>query len=297
MKLSIPCLIAVMGLAPGNAQAQHARTVLLGEPNADAADVPESHRFVHPLSAPYHHEDAFITSDVRAWFLYHQFDDDTQLGDDGDLLTLAAQLRLAITDRLQLVAYKDGYIWIDTPLVDKEGWADIAAGLKYAIVQNFKDQFHWAVGVGYEFPWGDPKVLSNDDEVRVWTSVNKGYEAWHLGAVVNLFVPTNGDDSLGNSDRLSWHLHADYRLNDWFSPVLEMNGYHILDAGDSPLEFQGVDLANIGTGAGDLVITLAPGAEFRPHKDIGLRGAFEFPLTNEKDLFGARLTLSAVWSF
>lgn len=298
MKFRLVSLVLAAGLASTSAQAQHARTVLLGEPNADAAAAPASHRFVHPISAPYHHEDAFITSDVRGWYVNHTFDDGTQLGDNGDAWTLAVQLRLAITNRLQLVAYKDGYMEIDTPLVNKKGWADIAAGLKYAIIQDYQHQFHWAVGVGYEFPWGDQKILQNDDEFRVWTSVNKGWDALHLGATLNLFFPTNaGADPLGDSDRLSWHLHADYRVCEWFSPVLEMNGYHILDAADSPINFQGADVLNIGTGAGDMVITLAPGFEIRPHKDVGLRGAFEFPLTNEEDIFGHRFTLSAVWSF
>jgi hypothetical protein len=297
MRTSIRSMLLAVGLAASLAQAQHARTVLLGEPNPEAADAPAQHKFVHPISAPYHHEDAFITSDVRAWFVHHEFDDNTQLGDGGDAQTAAVQLRLAITSRLQLVAYKDGYLWLNTDLVDEEGWVDIAAGLKYAIVQDFKNQFHWAIGAGYEFPWGDPKVLQNDDELRLWTSVNKGFDAWHFGGTLNLFVPTNSDDSLGNSDRLSWHLHADYRLNDWISPVLEVNGYHVLDADDSPINFHGADVLNIGTGAGDMTITVAPGVELRPTDSIGLRGAFEFPITDEEDLFGHRFTLSAVWSF
>lgn len=39
------------------------------------------------------------------------------------------------------------------------------------------------------------------------------------------------------------------------------------------------------------------GAEFRPAPNLGLRGAFEFPLTRNDDLFGTRWTASLVFSF
>lgn len=287
-------VVAVAGMAP-LAQAQYAKFVLFGESNKDAAAAPVENTFVHPLTSPYHHEDSFVTSDVRVWFATHHLPDSALGG--GNIHTAAVQVRLALTDRLQLVAYKDGYMWIDSGAIDESGWVDIAAGLKYAIVQDYKENFHWSVGAGYEMPVGDPSVLQNDDEWRIWTSVNKGWENFHLGGTLNLFLADEKSDELGNSDRLSWHLHADYYVNEWFSPVLEMNGFHILKAGTSAIPFQGVDVFNLGTGAGDPVITLAPGVEFRPIKEVGLRAAFEFPLTSNEDVYGSRWTFSAVYSF
>ncbi len=293
--------IAVAAGVAASAQAQHANFVLFGKPNPDAAAAPAENTFVHPLTSPYHHENSFVTTDVRAWFAYHSFPDSVLGG--GDATTAAVQVRVAITDRLQLVAYKDGYMWINTQGLDEAGWVDVAAGLKYAIVQDYAENFHWAVGAGYELPWGDPSALQNDDEWRVWTSVDKGWGAFHLGGTLNVFIADEKDTEFGNSNRISWHLHADYRVNDWFSPVLELNGFHIVEAGTSPLPFHGVDVFNLGTGAGDAVITMAPGVEFRPNLgfnkpgDLGLRAAFEFPLTSEEDVYGYRFTFSAVYSF
>jgi hypothetical protein len=288
-------LIAAAGVTSG-AWAQHASFVLFGQPNEAAASATVYEKAVHPISSPYHHEDAFITSDVRAWFAYHDFPSDIALG-GGHAMTAAVQARLALTDRLQLVAYKDGYLWIDTPAMDEDGWVDVAAGLKYAIVQDFESQFHWAAGGGYEIALGDEEVLQDDDEFRVWTSVNKGFDRLHLGGVVNYFVAPDSDEGAGNSDRLSWHLHLDYAVCEWFSPVLEINGFHVTDAGTSTLPFHGADVLNLGTGAGDPVITMAPGFEVRPMENLGLRAAFEFPLTDNEDIYGSRLTLSAVYSF
>ena len=287
---------AVLAAAATAASGQHAGFVLFGEQNEAAKLEKREHRLVHPLTCPYDNEDASITTDVRLWYAYHDFPSDILLG-GGDAQTVAAQARLAITDRLQLVAYKDGYFWVNTPAVDEDGWVDVAAGLKYAIVQDYENQFHWSAGAGYEMPVGDPSVFQNDDEVRLFTGVNKGFDRLHLRANASYFFGLGRDQDNGNSDRFAWHLHADYYVCEWFSPVIEVNGYHITDPGDSAIPFQGADVFNLGTGAGDPVVTFAPGVEFRPTEWIGLRAAFEVPLTNEEDVYGSRVTLSAVFSF
>lgn len=291
-------LAAAVGLAASSAaHAQHAKFVLFGDPNPDAAAAPAEHTFVHPVTAPYFHEDSFITSDVRAWLVYHKFPTDVAVG-GGNATVAALQVRLAITNWIQLVAYKDGYTWFDTPLIDEDGWNDVGAGLKFGIIQDYKNQFHVSAGAGYEFPWGDGKILQNDADVRLWASVNKGFDRLHLGATFNYFFTTSDkDEDLGNSDRISWHLHADYRLNDWLSPVLEFNGFHNLDNNASPLDFTGVDVADLGNAVGDPVVTIAPGLEVRPTEDFKIRAAVEAPLTDNVDLYGYRLTFSAVLSF
>src|SRR5690554_2867496 len=75
--------------------------VLFGE---SGQPLSEEQRFVRPLTAPYFHEDSFVTTDVRAWYVNHQFYGDT-IG--GDVAVYAVQVRIALTDRLQFVAYKD----------------------------------------------------------------------------------------------------------------------------------------------------------------------------------------------
>lgn len=288
-------LAAAAGLG-SEAGAQQAGFVLFpSENDATTEQVPE-HRFVHPLTSPYYHENSFVTSDLRAWFLYHEFPSDQLIG-GGSAATAALQFRMAITEWLQLVAYKDGYIDFDTPLVDHDGMTDVAAGLKWAFLRDWENQWFAAVGLGYEFAIGDPGVLQNDDEFRLWVSMDKGWNRFHLGTTLNYFIADGEDLDLGNSDRFSWHLHADYRLTDWFSPVVELNGHHILNAGTSPLPFHGLDVVNLGQGEDDAAVSLGLGGEIRPAEDWAFRGAFEVPLTDEEDLWGWRATFSIVYEF
>lgn len=292
--LAIGATIAL--LAGTSAQAQHAGFVLFGEPDAAFAASPAENTFVHPCTSPYFNENSFITTDLRLWYAYQKFDDSTPLG-DGHGQVAAAEIRLALTDRLQLVAYKDGYFWIDSDNLDESGWNDVAAGLKWNFYRDVEKQFHMAVGAGYQFPWGDADVLQNDGEARVWFSIDKGFDKLHLGATLNGLFATDDDERWGSSDRVHWDVRADYRLTDWFSPVVEFNGNHSLDDENAALPFQGGDLGNFGKGEDDPIVTFGAGGELRPCERVGLRAMWETQLNNEDDLFDWRLTLSLVINF
>lgn len=94
------------------------------------------------------------------------------------------------------------------------------------------------------------------------------------------------------------HLHADYYLNEWFSPVIEVNGYFVTDEGPGAVPFSGVDAVSVGGGEGEDTIMGALGAEFRPFgPELALRAAYETELTDSVSLFGYRWTLSAVYEF
>jgi len=293
--LAALCLL-VMVFSQTPAYAQHANFVLFGDPNPKAADIPKEQQHVHPLTSGYFHEDSFITSDVRAWFIYHDFPKSSVIG-GGTAKAYAAQLRVALTDRLQLVAYKDGYIDWDAGIVKDESFTDIAAGLKWNFIQDWENQFHAAVGVGYELSTGDSSTFHDDDEWRFWASMNKGYDRLHLGAMANYFVADDPGQGLGNSDAISWHLHADYYVCDFFSPVVEINGHHVVDDGTVAVPFSGLDVVNLGGSESEDVVTIGLGSEFRPCDYVDVRVAYETPLTDNKDLYGYRWTFSLVWSF
>lgn len=286
-------LASILMLAHSAAHAQHAKFVLLGEPAKEADAAPE-HRFVHPVTVPYFHEDSFVTSDVRAWFAYHNFPKSAPIS-GGDATVYAAQIRLAITNQIQLVAYKDGYTDFESGLVDDGGWNDIAAGIKWNFIQDWENQFHMAAGIGYEFSVGDDEALQDDDELRLWLSANKGFDRLHLGGTLNVFFADDKSDGLGNSDHLIWNVHVDYYVCEWFSPVIELAGFHVLDRGNEVLPFSGLDVTNLG--GGEDVVTIGFGFEIRPLPCVALRAAYETPLTRNDDLYGYRWTFSAVLSF
>jgi len=275
--------------------------VLFGDTDVDIA---AEQKAVRPISAPYFHEDSFVTTDVRAWYVAHDFDSDTKaITNNGSVSVMALQVRVALTESLQFVAYKDGYTEFDDAgaLDDNSGWNDIGAGIKWAFIQDWENQFHMAAGIGYEFSFGDSDVLQDSDELRLWLSANKGFDKLHLGATVNAILSEDDSDSLlGNSDMITLHLHADYYLTEWFSPVLEINGYLAQDeapAALSAIDFSGVDAGSLPGGEENDTYTVALGGEIRVIDGLGLRVAYETELNDNDSLFGERWTVSAVYEF
>lgn len=270
--------------------------VLFGD---SAKEIAPEQKAVRPISAPYFHEDSFVTTDVRAWYVAHDFDSDTFTTlNNGSATVMAVQLRVALTESLQLVAYKDGHTEFEDAgaLNDNSGWNDIGAGIKWAFIQDWENQFHMAAGIGYEFSFGDRDVLQDSDELRLWLSANKGFDQLHLGATVNAILSEDDTDSLfGNSDMVTLHLHADYYLTEWFSPVVEINGYLAQD--DSAVPFSGVDAGSLPGGDGNDTYTIALGGELRVVDGLGLRVAYETELNDNVSLFGHRWTVSAVYEF
>lgn len=253
-------------------------------------------RAVAPLTAPYYNEDAYVTSDLRAWYLNHELD-----SVDGEVTVAALQVRVALNENLQLVAYKDGYTNFSGGVLDgQDGWNDIALGLKYAFVQDWANQHHLAAGIGYEFGWGEESAYQNTDELRIWISENKSFGKLHLGATINYLIAVDqGQGAAGSSDMLTFHFHSDYYLTEWISPVFEINGYMITnDDGTGIAPYSGLDAVSLGSGEDEDVWTAALGAELRPFEShISIRAAYEREISDSTNLFDDRWTFSAVYPF
>jgi hypothetical protein len=258
--------------------------------------LPSEQVFVHPITDPYFHEDSFVATDVRPVYAYQTFSDNSILG-GGVAQVAAAEVRIAITDQIQFVAPKDGFTWLHPGLFHADGWNDIAAGLKWEFLQDHRDQLYSAIGAGYQFPWGESKSLANKEQVWLWGSVDKGFDRLHVGATFNYFIATGEEGLYGAGNHLSGHLHLDYWVCDYFSPVAEANYYHTTQSHDAALPIQGADLTDLGGGANDDICTLGIGAEVRPIHNLALRAAWEKNVTHPDDIFDSRVTVSAVITF
>jgi hypothetical protein len=109
--------------------------------------------------------------------------------------------------------------------------------------------------------------------------------------------------------------HVSYEVSRWFIPLVELNWFHVLDAGDGTgnfashlggalpavVEFEGGDLFNLGaveaTQNRDFV-SAAIGFRSRLTDTITAGVAYELPLTHEENsLMDDRITLDLVWRF
>lgn len=253
---------------------------------------------IAPVANPIFFEDPQIQSEVRPLFIQHNVPDDFVGG--GDVQVYALQLRVALSERLALIATKDG--WIDMNLKgipNKEGWADLAAGLKYALIDDRDAQFILTPGFTVELPTGQSKVFqgNGDGEWNAFVSASKGFNNLHLTANTGVRLPNDG-----NEETASWHYSAmvDYYTCRWFIPFAVVNGFTVLSEGDAlPFNTEGYDLINFGStdANGWTGVLVGGGFRSRVHQKVDLGFAYEVAVASPEGLYDDRFTVDLVWRF
>jgi len=250
--------------------------------------------FYDPIGQPLYFETPFNDSSLRPLFLHHAFHKDSLLG-GGELNIVAAQARLALTERLSFIATKDGHSWFSPDIFPDEqrGWNDLAIGMKYVAVADREADFVLTPGIRWMWEQGTRKILQgNQQELSPFISFAKGFDEFHLIGNVTYRLPER--PSVGNQI-LQYDLHTDVEVCPGVAPVVEFHGLTYLTDGEQlPFNAGGLDYTNLGSMhvAGETVVWTGVGARFDLTPSISLGSTFEFPLTKaDDDIMGHRITV------
>jgi hypothetical protein len=260
--------------------------------------------FARPITnLDFHHP--FIWNEIRPVYAYHWLPDHGLL-DGGSLKVYACQINVALTDKLGITAYKDGYVHLDSnALPGDRGFADLAGGLKYKVYENLDAMYVATLGVGYEdYHMGDAEVLEGQGHgiFDPFVSVAKEWCGFHWIATVGAKLPRH---SYEDNRAIHWHLHTDFEAFKDVNAVFELNGMHYMESARRnaglgvPLGIEGFDYTNLGSEGvdGNDVITWGVGFRWKLDKDISVGAAFERPLSDHKDVFQQRVTLDVTYRF
>lgn len=259
-------------------------------------------RYIPSVSNPLFNESPLITTEIRPIYIHHEIPKGFLTG-GGNVDVGAVQARFAVTDRLAIIATKDGYadLHFAGVLPDEHGFANIAAGLKYALVLNEETGTVVTVGARYEAPIGSLKTAGislqghGDGFVDVFVTALQQFDRLQLQGSVNANMAI---DSSADSSLLVASLAANYQVTEWFYPVVEFNLFSVIDHGTRmPVAFEGFDLVNFGATGGGTVATVAAGARFKIAKNVLLGAAYEAPVTSRKDITSWRIYADAVITF
>lgn len=292
----VVAVFAVQGLQAGDADT--AKQVVIEQPDPWAD-------LVRPISNPTHFDLAVPQNLIHPLFIHNEMPDivDTILGGvplGGSYQVYAVQAEIALSERLSINATKDGYIVFnpDATLKDTDGWANVAAGLKYAWLLQPENGLASNVQLLYEIPMGNREAWQGEGDGVFIPSVNvtKLMGPWQFVDQAGFKLPV--DD--GAESTLFYNsAHVSYKLNDWLTPLVELNVFTVLDEGDggsrfqpqlggalpSVVAFEGGDLVNWGASNADLnktLVTFAVGARVKiPTLPWDLGFAWEFPFTDE----------------
>lgn len=246
--------------------------------------------FISPMTNPVYFEDPRNFTEFRPIFINHKV---PLAAGGGDIQAYAPQLRASLTDRLSVIATKAGYIVSDNPVVG-DGWADIAAGVKYLLYSDPGCQRLASASVLYELPVGTPDSRQGNGDGTFSLSLSGGAlltddSHWIGGGGFVLPVDDNAESTWCYISN-----HFDYEFYDRLYSLIEVNWYHWLESGNNGIPgIEGGDLFNFGsTGvAGNDIVSGAFGLKYKPsrHQEIGI--AWELPLTERRDVLENRITV------
>jgi hypothetical protein len=255
--------------------------------------------YVAPVSNPVFNETPYITTELRPMWMHQEIPGSFATG-GGDIDALAAQIRVAITDRLGFIATKDGWadIDFDAGLQSEDGAINLAFGLKYAVFAEAETNTFLTVGIKYEAPSGDIKSSGirmqgqGDGLIDLFVSAARTFGPLGLEANLGTQIAMDGDDDMSFAH---YSLHADYEVLERVYPLLEINGFTPIDDGNrTAVGANGMDLVNLGSGNASTVVTFAPGVRVRIVDNADFGFAYEIPLTDDQDLMNWRVTTDFV---
>jgi len=253
--------------------------------------------FISPISNPIFFEDPRTLTEAKFIFLNHQLP--ASLGGN-NVQVYALQLRAAITDRLSIIATKDGYIVSENALME-DGWANLSAGLKYNVYKDASAQQILSVGATFQLPTGSLRTLqgNGDGEFDLFAAGGMQIgECWHLISTTGFRLACDRNDQ---TDSWYWSNHIDRKLTSWgLYALYEVNWYHWLrSSGAFPAPVDGLDVLNLGAKgvAGNNVVTNAIGVKYAPsiNQEIGI--AYEFPLSSDKDIMQDRINFNWIFRY
>ena len=256
--------------------------------------------FISPMINFVYFEDPRNLTELRPIFVSHWVPNTIGNGipAGGSVQLYAAQFRLALTDKLSLIAVKDGFIvdntggTLDTLLDD--GWADVTAGLKYNLVRDPQSGSLLSLGATYELPIGSTRSLQDigDGEFHFFATSGQrlaGGNAHWLSAL-GLRVPL--DNEVQNT-AFHWSNHFDLRLTNTLFVFSELAWWHWLEdaANGAALGVAGQDLFNLSANdvVGNDLVTQNIGLKLKPNRGVEAGLAYEYPLTNFQDVIRGRL--------
>ena len=254
---------------------------------------------ITPVANPVFFESPLIQNEVRPIFAWHRLDKDF-LGVDANVRLYALQLRYAINDRLAIIATKDGYIEFDPEGVPgHSGWADIAAGIKYALYRNDDKQAMITPGFTFEIPTGNERVFQGNGkgEANVFVSATKGYGDLHLTANLGGRIPVDWDAETAS---IRYCGMIDYYICRWFIPFATINAFTTLSEGNAmPFNSEGFDLINFGSqnAGGRTQAAWGVGFRSRLHHALDFGFAYERGFTPTDDIFYDRFTFDFSWRY
>ena len=257
-------------------------------------------RFISPMTNPFNFEDPRTLTEARVIFANHRTPSLAGTP-SADVQLFAVQLRAALSERLSIIATKDGYITSNSAFID-DGWADVNVGMKYNLYRDVERQRLLSGGLTFELPVGSTRAQQGNGsgEFHLFlTGMTEIIGGGHWISAAGLRIPTDQKDE---NEMWYWSNHFDIEIyqDTGVYAFSEFNWYQWTGSGTRfALPIEGGDLFNFGAPgiAGNSIVTGAFGLKYKPNRNLETGVAWELPLTDRRGVLDNRLTLDCIFRY
>jgi len=256
--------------------------------------------YIGPISSPYLSKDPRSLTECKFLFINNSFPADNPLFQGGDAQLYSVLVRLALTERLTFLLDKNGVASLSPHgIPHRNGWLNIAAGMKYTFYRDCDRQELMAAGFQYEPPSGTQRVFQGNGSGLVSVFFTAGKQlADNTHLLFNSACQCGVDRKL-NSSFIFTQLHIDKQLFGWLYPIAELNWYQYITGGNTQIPSsvgEGDGLMNFGTSGmgGKTLFTGAIGLKGIISKQIEAGFAWETPLGYRRDIINNRLIVEVL---
>jgi hypothetical protein len=267
---------------------------------------------ISPVTNPFFFEDPRALTELRPIIIYQTAPNSNPVFRGGSSEFFGTQARVAFTDRWSLVINKLGWVALQPkdhtlPEFDRDhtGFAEVWLGPKWTFYRNECTGSVAAFGLTFEIPAGDRNVFQHTGDLGLDPYITFGQSFGRTSYGTFNFLGELGYSFATDSQRTEYlhgSLHLDFDVGNLhkFYPLLELNWFHTTKFGRATdLGFEGTDLVNFGsaTANGRDWLSLAFGLRYKFSEHFQLGTAFEWPVTDRKDLTDFRLTFDLIFRY
>jgi len=268
--------------------------------------------FISPVSNPFLFEDPRSLTEIRPIFMLQGTPDSARFFHGGDVEFFGIQARVAVTERVDFVMNKLGWVWTDIrapekgePFASNGGFGELWLGPKFTFLRNDQTQTLGAAGVTFQIPAGSPSVFQNTGDVSIvpYMSFGQNFLRSSYGSF-NALGTTGyafGDHERTQYFFLSGHLDYDVANLHKIYPLIEINWMANTVAGQNmgPFGFEGGDLFNFGDRgqSGKENLTMALGGRYKFTEWAQVGSTIEFPLVKSSNLMDFRWTIDFIFRY
>ncbi|MFO0961257.1 MAG: hypothetical protein U0800_28075 [Isosphaeraceae bacterium] len=252
------------------------------------------------MSNPVQFKDPRSLTEARFLFMNNWAQPGTPVIGSGGFQVYALQLRLAVTERLQLFADKDGIVRLSPkPGSSVTGLANLNAGAKFVLIRDVENQFLASAVVQYEVPTGYANIYQNQGSglLSAYMVLGKEWGDWH--AILQFGQTTRLQSADGGYFLTA--LHIDRRFGP-FTPFYEANWMYYNMSGNflpAAVGIEGGGWLMLGTAGftGRNYVTNAVGFKLDLTSCTELGVGYEFQLTEPKMLLGNMLHAQLIFRY